>query len=318
MVLVRRVDVEATALQRQGELGLWAPLVGQEAAQIGAGHALGTHDFVFPSYREHGLAWTRGVDPLEVLSLFRGTTHGGWDPKDHGFGLYTIVIGNQALHACGWAFGEKALGGDGVAVTCFGDGATSQGDINEAFVWASVFDLPVVFFCQNNQWAISEPLEKQTRVPLHHRADGFGFPGVRVDGNDVLAVMAVMQDAVRRARAGEGPTFVEAFTFRMGPHTTSDDPTRYRVDADVEVWRHRDPIARLKVYLAHTGDADSTFFAEVDAEAEALGERLRTATRALPDPDPEMWLRNIYSEPHPYVEADVAEVLAWRHAEVES
>jgi 2-oxoisovalerate dehydrogenase E1 component alpha subunit len=175
-----------------------------------------------------------------------------------------------------------------------------------------------VFFCQNNQWAISEPIEKQTRVPLHHRADGFGFPGVRVDGNDVLAVMAVVQDAVRRARAGEGPTLVEAFTFRMGPHTTSDDPTRYRVDADVEVWRHRDPIARLKVYLAHTGDADSTFFAEVEAEADALGERLRTATRALPDPDPEVWLRNIYDEPHPYVEADVAEVLAWRHAEVES
>lgn len=318
MVLVRRVDIEATALQRQGELGLWAPLIGQEAAQVGAGHALRPSDFVFPTYREHGLAWTRGVDPLSILSLFRGTTHGGWDPREHNFALYTIVIGNQALHAAGYAFGERAAGGDNVVLTCFGDGAMSQGDINEALVWASVFDLPVVFFCQNNQWAISEPLEKQTRVPLYHRADGFGFPGVRVDGNDVLAVMAVVQDAARRARAGEGPTLVEAFTFRMGPHTTSDDPTRYRVDADVEVWRHRDPIERLKVYLAHTGDADAAFFAEVDAEAEALGERLRSATRALPDPDPEQWLRHIYEEPHPYVDADVEEVLAWRHSEVES
>jgi len=318
MVLVRRIDVEATALQRQGELGLWAPLLGQEAAQIGAGYALGAQDFVFPTYREHGLAWTRGVDPLGILGLFRGVTHGGWDPSEHNFGLYTIVIGNQALHACGYAFADRAQGGDAAVLTCFGDGAMSQGDINEALVWASVFDLPVVFFCQNNQWAISEPLEKQTRVPLYHRSEGFGFPGVRVDGNDVLAVMAVVQDAVRRARAGEGPTLVEAFTFRMGPHTTSDDPTRYRVDADVEVWRHRDPIARLKVYLAHTGDADSTYFAEVEAEADALGERLRTATRALPDPDPEKWLRGVYDETHPYIESDVAEVLAWRHAEVQS
>ena len=317
MVLTRRFDVEATALQRQGELGLWAPLVGQEAAQIGAAYALEARDFVFPTYREHGLAYARGVDPLGVLSLFRGTSHGGWNPNEHNFGLYTIVIGNQALHACGWAFGDRALGGDSVALTCFGDGAMSQGDINEAFVWASVFDLPVVFFCQNNQWAISEPLEKQTRVPLYHRAEGFGFPGVRVDGNDVLGVMAVVQDAVRKARAGEGPTLVEAFTFRMGPHTTSDDPTRYRVDADVEVWRHRDPIERLKVYLAHTGDADSTYFAEVDALAEQLGERIRTGTRALPDPTPESWLSGIYAEPHPYVDADIATVRAWENAEVQ-
>ena len=193
LVLVRRIDTEATALQRQGQLGLWASLLGQEAAQVGAGRALTDRDFAFPTYREHGDAYCKGVDPVTLLGLFRGVSQGGWDPQTNRFALYTIVIGSQTLHATGYAMGLQRDGGDGAAMAFFGDGASSQGDVNEAFVWASSFNAPVVFFCQNNQWAISEPVERQSRIPIYHRAGGFGFPGVRVDGNDVLAVLAVTE-----------------------------------------------------------------------------------------------------------------------------
>ncbi len=304
LVLVRRVDVEATALQRQGELGLWAQLLGQEAAQVGAGRAVQPDDFVFPTYREHGIAWTRGVAPLQLLKLFRGVTNGGWDPHEHNFALYTIVIGDQALHAVGYGMGIQRDGTDDAVLVCFGDGATSQGDVNEAFVFASVFNAPVVFFCQNNQWAISEPLERQTRIPLYRRAAGFGFPGVRVDGNDVLAVLAVTRAALASAREGNGPTLVEAFTYRMGAHTTSDDPTRYRIAADVEQWKLKDPIERVKVYLARNGFADHTFFEEVETEAEALAVKLRDDCRALPDPEPISIFDNVYATQNSLVESE--------------
>ncbi|HEY0357109.1 MAG TPA: thiamine pyrophosphate-dependent dehydrogenase E1 component subunit alpha, partial [Mycobacteriales bacterium] len=254
LVLVRRIDLEATALQRQGELGIWASLLGQEAAQIGSGRAMQPQDMAFPTYREHAVGYCRGVDPLKMLGLFRGVDQGSWDPRESGFHLYTIVIGAQTLHATGYAMGiqkdGKVGGDDGEAVIAyFGDGATSQGDVNEAFIWASVFAAPVVFFCQNNQYAISEPLERQTRVPLYRRAAGFGFPGVRVDGNDVLATLAVTRSALERARQGEGPTLVEAYTYRMGAHTTSDDPTRYRIASEVEAWKLKDPIERVRSFL---------------------------------------------------------------------
>jgi len=212
LVLVRRVDLEATALQRQGELGIWASLLGQEAAQVGSGRALRPDDMAFPTYREHGVAWCRGVDPLRLLGLFRGVSHGGWDPKDNNFNLYTIVIGSQTLHATGYAMGVQKDGSESAVIAYFGDGASSQGDVNEAFVWASVFNAPIVFFCQNNQWAISEPQEKQSRIPLYRRALGFGFPGVRVDGNDVLACLAATRAALEAARTGQGPSLIEAFT----------------------------------------------------------------------------------------------------------
>jgi 2-oxoisovalerate dehydrogenase E1 component alpha subunit len=285
LVMVRRIDTEATALQRQGELGLWASLLGQEAAQVGAGRALTGEDFAFPTYREHGVAYCKGVDPVTLLGLFRGVNQGGWNPRDKGFQLYTIVIGSQTLHATGYAMGLQRDGSDGAAMAFFGDGASSQGDVNEAFVWSSVFQAPVVFFCQNNQWAISEPLERQSRIPLYQRAKGFGFPGVRVDGNDVLAVLAVSRDALARAREGSGPTLVEAFTYRMGPHTTSDDPTRYRLAAELETWKLKDPIERMKAYLSRNAMADHGFFEQVDAEADQLAAHIREGCLTLPNPE---------------------------------
>jgi pyruvate dehydrogenase E1 component alpha subunit len=311
LVLVRRIDTEATALQRQGELGLWAPLLGQEAAQVGSGRALLPGDYAFPTYREHGVAWTRGVTPLTLLGLFRGVTNGGWDPHEHNFALYTIVIGDQTLHAVGYAMGIQRDGTDDAVICYFGDGATSQGDVNESFVFASVFNAPVVFFCQNNQWAISAPLERQTQIPLYQRAAGFGFPGVRVDGNDVLAVMAVTRAALERAREGNGPMLVEAFTYRMGAHTTSDDPTRYRVAAELEAWKLKDPVERVRVHLVRHGLADKAFFDAVDAEAEELAVELRAGCRALPNPELDSIFEHVYAEPHPLVEEERAAAAAY-------
>jgi 2-oxoisovalerate dehydrogenase E1 component alpha subunit len=320
LVLVRRIDAEATALQRQGELGIWASLLGQEAAQVGSGRALRPQDYAFPTYREHGVAWCRGVNPLNLLGLFRGVNHGGWDPDEKNFHLYTIVIGAQTLHATGYAMGIQRDGDvgtgdpdrDAAVVAYFGDGATSQGDVNEAFVYAAVNNAPVVFFCQNNQWAISEPNERQTRIPLYQRARGFGFPGVRVDGNDVLAVYAVTKAAMDAARSGQGPMLVEAFTYRMGAHTTSDDPTKYRISAEVEVWKHRDPIARLKAYLTAHAMADSDFFDAVDRDADELAAAVREGCLTMPDPEPMTMFDHIYVEEHPLVEAERAEFAAYQ------
>jgi pyruvate dehydrogenase E1 component alpha subunit len=299
LVLVRRIDTEAIALQRQGELGIWASLLGQEAAQIGSARALEPADMVFPTYREHGVAWCRGIDPIRLLELYRGVSHGGWDPEEHKFHLYTIVIGSQTLHATGYAMGIQRDGADEAVIAYFGDGATSQGDVNEAFVFASVFNAPIVFFCQNNQWAISAPLEKQSRVPLYQRARGFGFPGVRVDGNDVLACYAVTKKAMQAAREGQGPTLIEAYTYRMGAHTTTDDPTRYRLASELEMWKLRDPIERVRAYLVRTGLAEPDFFADVDAEAKQIGARVREACRTMPDPPPLAIFDHVYSEPNP-------------------
>ena len=311
LVLVRRIDVEATALQRQGELGIWASLLGQEAAQVGSGRALRAGDMAFPSYREHGVAWCRGVDPIQLLGLYRGTDLGGWDPKERNFNIYSIVIGSQTLHAAGYAMGVQRDGTEDAVIAYFGDGASSQGDVNEAFVWASVFNAPLVFFCQNNQWAISEPIEKQSRIPLYQRALGFGFPGVRVDGNDVLACLAVTRAALDAARTGQGPTFVEAYTYRMGAHTTSDDPTRYRLASELEVWRLRDPIERVKAYLSRSGQADAAFFEVIEQEADELAARVRQGCLDLPDPAPLTIFDEVYVEPTPHLQRQRADFAAY-------
>ncbi|TQM35906.1 pyruvate dehydrogenase (acetyl-transferring) E1 component subunit alpha [Pseudonocardia cypriaca] len=322
LVLVRRFDREGNALQRQGQLGIWVPLLGQEAAQIGAGRAMAPQDMAFPSYREHGVAWTRGIDPTDLLGIFRGTDHGSWDPKATRFHLYTIVIGNQVLNAAGYAMGQKFEGkvGDGpdseATICFFGDGATSQGDVHEGFVWAAVYDAPVVFYCQNNQWAISEPTERQSRVPLYKRATGYGFPGIRVDGNDVLACLAVTRWALEECRSGNGPVLIEAFTYRMDAHTTSDDPSRYRLADELELWKLKDPIERVRVNLVREHGVGQEFFDGVQAESDELAARFREFCVNMPQPAPDRMFSQVYAEPSPLIEAQRAEFLDY-HASFE-
>ncbi|MFT4215851.1 MAG: thiamine pyrophosphate-dependent dehydrogenase E1 component subunit alpha [Micropruina sp.] len=292
MVLARRFDSEATALQRKGELGLWPPSLGQEAAQVGSVNAVRLPDFVFPCYREHAIAMHLGVDPVEMLTTFRGTGMAAWANDVEGMHSYSFVIGTHTLHAVGYAMGMQRDGlvgnadpaANGATVVYFGDGATSQGDVNEAFIFAASYTAPVVFFCQNNQWAISEPIALQSKIPLYRRASGFGFPGIRVDGNDVLAVHAVTSWALERARRGEGPTLIEAYTYRMGAHTTSDDPTKYRSNDETEKWRQRDPISRVQTYLQNNGAIDQAWLDALDAECEELAIRVREGCVRLPEP----------------------------------
>lgn len=296
--VVRRIDTEATALQRQGELGLWPPLLGQEAAQIGSARALRSDDFVFTSYRENAVAYCRGVEITDLLRVWRGTSHGGWNPYDVGMAVPAVVIGAQTLHATGYALGCAKDGVDSVAVAYFGDGATSQGDVNEAMVFAATFKAPVVFFCQNNQWAISEPVTLQAKAHISERAPGFGIPSLRVDGNDVLAVMAATRVALDRARNGDGPTFIEAVTYRMGPHTTSDDPTRYRDRDELEQWAAKDPISRLGALLDSKGLLTDELTARVTARADEVARELRAGCLALTAPDPLTIFDNVYATPH--------------------
>jgi pyruvate dehydrogenase E1 component alpha subunit len=309
MVIIRRLCNESTSLQRQGQLALWAPIQGQEAAQIGAGRALQPMDFTFPTYREHGIAWCRGVPAKDMLRLFRATSNGGWDPQKYRHSVPTIVLGNQVLNAVGYAMGVQRDGAEEAVMTFFGDGASSQGDVLEAFVWASSFQTPVVFFCQNNQWGISTPMSIQSKIPLYHRAHGFGFPGVRVDGNDVLAVYEVSKRALENARVGGGPTLIEAYTYRLGAHTTSDDPTRYRIDAEVEVWKHRDPIERVKSLLVREYHVKAAKFDEVAQEAETMALQLREDVLAMDRPDPITMFDHAYAAPHPLIDEGRREMI---------
>ena len=276
MALVRRADLEATALQRQGELAVYPPLAGQEAAQVGSAFALADQDWMFPSYRELGAAVVRGVDMGEYLHFYRATWHGGtYDAQERRFGYVCVPVGSQVLHAVGHALGSKLDGKPTVSLVYFGDGATSEGDFHEGCNFAAVFQAPVVFFCQNNQWAISVPLSRQTAAPIWRKAEAYGFPGVQVDGNDVLAVYLATREAAARARQDGTPTLIEAVTYRIGPHSTADDATRYRGTEEVEHWKSLDPLVRYRRWLEAGGTADEVFFASVDAEAKEFAATLR-------------------------------------------
>lgn len=314
LVRTRRFDAEATALQRHGELALWSPSYGQEAAQIGSARATIEADRIFPSYREHGVALSRGITPGEVMALYRGVTHGGWDIEQTGVQTPTLVLGAHTLHAVGYAMGisqdarrqgQPALPGRAV-VAYFGDGSTSEGDVHEACVFAASFAAPAVLFCQNNQWAISEPVALQTKVPLADRAAGYGFPGVLVDGNDVLAVYAATAEALDRARNGGGPTFIEAYTYRRGAHTTADDPTRYRDPAADTEWESKDPIKRLETYLLDTGVLSDELLHETEQELDIFGEEVRAACHGLRPAAPESIFDNVYSEIDPGLQEERA------------
>ena len=312
MAVVRAFDRQATNLQRQGHLALWPPSLGQEAAQVGSARALRPQDHVFPSYREHVVCRIRGVDLIDIIRVMRGVSHGGWDPTDPANGnthIYTLVLGSQTLHATGYAMGLAFDGRSGTGdpdrdeavIVYYGDGASSQGDVHEAMVFANSFRTPEVFFLQNNQWAISVPVRTQSPAPLYRRAAGYGMPSIQVDGNDVLASYAVTRRALDEARAGEGPRAIEAMTYRLGAHTTSDDPTKYRTGEEEAAWRERDPIARMQAYLRSRGASDA-FFAEVEDEAAAFAEDARVRTIALGDIEADGMFAHVYSEPHPVTE----------------
>jgi 2-oxoisovalerate dehydrogenase E1 component alpha subunit len=313
MSRMRRFDTEATALQRQGQLGLWVPAVGQEAAQIGSGHGVGKNDHIFPSYREHGVAITHDIDLMSILKMLRGVNHGGWNPDETRFHLYAIVLGTQVIHATGYAMGVNFDGKvgtgnpevDEAVITYFGDGATAEGDISESFLFAAINNTPQVFFCQNNQWAISSAVGTQTRVPLFERGAGFGVPGIRIDGNDVLASYAVTKKHMDDARNGGGPFMIEALTYRIGAHTTSDDPTKYRSQDEVDYWKQRDPIVRLEKFLRRQGIQDS-FFEQCEVENEAMADSIREQTFALGAPPIENMFQHVYSEAHPLIEEQSA------------
>ena len=318
MVVIRAIDVQATNLQRQGQLALWPPSRGQEAAQVGSARAARAQDTIFPSYREHAVTRIRGVDPLDIIKLMRGVSHGGWDPTDPKNGntrLYTLVLGSQTLHAAGFAMGLDFDGRSGTGdperdeavIVYYGDGASSQGDVHEAMVFAASYQAPTVFFLQNNHWAISVPVSTQSRVPLVERSAGYGIPSVRVDGNDVLASYAVSRTALEEARSGRGPRAIEAVTYRLGAHTTSDDPTKYRGSDEEQSWAERDPIDRMRAFLENRGAAGQ-FFADVDAEAADAAEDLRARTVELGPPTADKIFDHVYSDPHPLI----AEQKAWR------
>lgn len=311
LVIVRRIDTEATALQRQGELGLWPPLLGQEAAQVGSARTLRTDDFVFTSYRENAVAYCRGVELTDLVRIWRGTAASGWNPYDVGMATPAVIIGAQTLHATGYALGCLKDGVDSVAVAYFGDGATSQGDVNEAMVFAASFHAPVIFFCQNNQWAISEPVGLQATRPIADRAPGFGIPSMRVDGNDVLAVMATTRVALDRARNGGGATFIEAVTYRMGPHTTSDDPSRY-IDPEVEAeWAAKDPIIRLERLLDRQGLLTDELKLSVKVKADAVAKEMRDGCYGLEAPEPLSVFDNVYSTPSSWLERQKSQYAAY-------
>jgi 2-oxoisovalerate dehydrogenase E1 component alpha subunit len=298
LVLGRRFERQATALVKQGQLAVYPSARGQEASEVGAVLALRPTDWIFPTYRDSVALLTRGVDPVEILTLLRGEWHCGYDPYAHRVAPQCTPLATQAPHAVGLAFAAQAQGEDTVALAFVGDGATSEGDFHEALNFAAVFHLPVVFFVQNNQYAISVPVSRQTAAPsLAHKAIGYGMPGVLVDGNDVAAVLSVVGEAARRAREGEGPTLIEATTYRIDAHTNADDATRYRPDEEVAGWLARDPVARLAAYLTNSGQLDVDVEAAIAAEAEELAADLRARLVAEVPPAPEELFAHVYHRP---------------------
>ncbi len=294
MALGREFDRRAMNLQRQGRLGTFPPAEGQEAAQIGSAYAIGPEDWVYPSYREHAVQLSRGVPPLVMLSYFRGLPNQGWDVSRYRMNIHTIPIATQLPHAVGHAYRARLAGENLITMAYFGDGATSESDFHSAMNFAGLWKTPTVFLCSNNGWAISMPVRHQTAAEtLADKAPGYGMPGVRVDGMDVLAVYSATREAVERGRNGGGPTLIEAVTYRFGPHATADDPTLYRSTEEVDAWRARDPIPRFKSFLVGEGlwsdDIDEQVAGEVSKFDEAL-----TEIEGWDEPPREEVVRQVY------------------------
>lgn len=300
MVLGRRLDDQANALVRQGRLAVYPSSHGQEACQVAAALALRDGDWLFPTYRDSVAVATRGVDPVEVLAWLRGDWHAVFDPRAHHVAPQATPLATQLLHAVGVAHAARLKGEDTVVLALCGDGATSEGDFHEALNFAAVFAAPVVFLVQNNKYAISVPLSRQSVAPsLASKGIGYGVPGILVDGNDVAALTAVLAEAVSRAAAGDGPTLVEADTYRVLAHTNADDPTRYRTEDEVREWERRDPISRVRTYLQARGALDDGADEALAAEAEALAARVREGLSRTTPSAPEDLFAYVHSSPTP-------------------
>lgn len=311
MVEARVYDEKSMAMQRQGRLATYAPFRGQEAAQIGAAAAIAPGDWVAGTYRDAALNWKAGY-PWRLLILGRtGDERGGEVPDDVNVMPPSITVGGHMIHAVGMAWAEKLKGTRRIALTSFGDGATSEGDFHEAMNFAAVYETPTVFFCQNNGWAISYPTDEQTRTEsIAEKADAYGMPGVRVDGNDVVAVLVAVREAAERARAGKGPSLVEAVTYRVGPHTTADDPGRYRDDAEVQMWESRDPLERVRRLLERSGAWDAKWQDYLESEASNRIEAAVTWAEAIAEPPAAEMFNRMFAEPTPALAEQAREAAA--------
>lgn len=297
LVIGRRFNEQNSALVRQGRMAVYPSSHGQEACQVAAALCLDEQDWLFPTYRDAVAVLSRGVDPVEAMTLFRGDWHGGYDPKEYRVGIQCTPLTTQLLHAVGVAHAAKLRGENTVVMALCGDGATSEGDFHEALNFAAVFNLPVIFFVQNNKYAISVPLAQQSVAPsLAHKAVGYGMAGEHVDGNDVVALLAVLKRAVTLAREGSGPLLVEANTYRMQSHTNADDATRYRQDSEVAEWLEKDPLTRMRSYLRAQNLLDDAGEAAIAARAEEVATDLRDGMNADPEVDPQDLFRFLYRE----------------------
>ena len=307
LVVGRRVNDQNSALVRQGRMAVYPSSHGQEACQVAAALCLSEGDWLFPTYRDAVAVMSRGVDPVETMTIFRGDWHGGYDPTKHKVGIQCTPLTTQLLHAVGVAHAAKLRGEDTVVLAMCGDGATSEGDFHEALNFAAVFHLPVIFFVQNNKYAISVPLSQQSVAPsLAHKAVGYGMAGERVDGNDLVALLAVLDRAVKLAREGSGPLLIEAHTYRMQAHTNADDATRYREDSEVAEWTAKDPISRMTAYLTDRGLLDNDGSRRIAERAEAVASQLREGLGEDVPVDPQNLFRYVFSTPTPQLKEQSA------------
>jgi len=300
MIFIRLADQKALMLQRQGRFGTYAPCWGQEACQVGSVYALQRGDWIFPAFRELAATLMMGISLKSIYLYWMGNEMGSRVPEGIHVMPVSIPVGTQPLHAVGVAWGAKLRGERIVTLTYFGDGATSKGDVHEAMNLAGVFRTPTIFFCQNNQFAISVPRSRQTASKtIGQKAIAYGFDGIQVDGNDLFAVYAATREAVSKARSGGGPTLIEGVTFRFGPHTTADDPTKYRTDQEIEPWKPLDPMVRLKLYLKTKGLWSEEQEAQATEEAQKeIDEAVREA-ESFPTPEPEEIFKYVFAEMTP-------------------
>jgi len=312
VLFLRMFDQKALSLQRQGRMGTYAPIQGQEAAQVGSAFALEKGDWVFPSFRETGVLYMRGVPLQDILLSWMGDERGARVPEDVFVFPISVPVGTHPLHAVGAAWAAKMRKENTCTIAYFGDGATSEGDFHEAMNFAGVFGVPVIFFCQNNQYAISVPRKKQTASQtIAQKAIAYGFGGIQIDGNDLLAAYSATREAREKALSGGGPTLIEAVTYRFGPHTTADDPTKYRLEGEIEEWKTLDPVIRLQKYLSGKGLWDETLEKNFRGEAEAKINRAIQEAESVPPPAVEDIFRYTYSEITPLLEEQLSDYQAF-------